>query len=224
MILYLRPFPHAIKPPPTLREQLGVWLFGSWSSAEGQVVSAFKGIDSVVTVQSRGEIVPLFSAHRVVLGEREWKGEVHRLMVEASLVVIEVADSENLMWEISTAFSMLNPEKFLFAFGGLGTRLRPKRRQYRWEMFKLVLQTYISRPLPETVGDACVLYFGPNWEPRLISRSVFAPIECDRLAPAIRRLRRRFIAIMLTRILVGMFFTAIVLMIAFMAILITDTW
>src|ERR1041385_4530060 len=122
MILYLRPFSHAIKPPPTLREQLGVWLFGSWSSPEGQIVSAFKAIDTVVTVKSRGEMVPLFSAQRIELGELEWRPTVLRLMGEARLVVIEVGDSENLMWEISTAFSKLEPQKLLFTFGGLGTR------------------------------------------------------------------------------------------------------
>jgi len=222
MILYLRPFSHAIKPPPTLREQLGLWLFGSWSSPEGQIVSAFKEIDTVVTVKSRGEMVPLFSAQRIELGELEWRPTVLRLMGEAHLVVIEVGDSENLMWEISNAVSKLAPEKLLFTLGGLGTRLRPKRRQHRWEMFKLVLQTYISRPLPATIGDACALYFDADWEPRVISRSIFAPIHGERLAPAIRRLRRRFLANTLTRVLVALFFTAVVLLVVFFAILITD--
>jgi hypothetical protein len=222
MILYLRPFSHAIKPPPTLREQLGVWLFGSWSSPEGQIVSAFKEIDTVVTVKSRGEMVPLFGAQRIELGELEWRPTVIRLMGEAYLVVIEVGDSENLMWEISNAFSKLEPQKLLFTFGGLGTRLRPKRRQYRWDMFKLVLQTYISRPLPAAIGDACALYFDADWEPRVVSRSIFAPIQCETLAPAIRRLRRRFLFNTLTRVLVALFFAGIILLIGFWVVLITD--
>jgi hypothetical protein len=89
-----------------------------------------------------GESLPTPGAARIYTSDEEWKDIVKRQIQAAQLVVIRASAGENVLWELTQALKILNPQTLLILF------LDAKVRDY--ESFRTRANSILDVPLPES--------------------------------------------------------------------------
>jgi len=83
------------------------------TTEEEQLVKTLSKIGPVITVGKPDENLPQLGAKRYYIENSNWKQKLGQYINKAKLVVIVVAFSEGLWWEILYTFTKLSPEKII---------------------------------------------------------------------------------------------------------------
>ncbi len=158
-ILYLRPFDYdrrLARPQPLpfpLNFLRSIFWFGY--TEEQLFVYALRSISPVVAVGRPRQQVPHAGAQRVRLGEN-WQTEVSALMRRARLVVILIGPGEAIMWELTEAMYVLEPERLILIVPMDASEYSAFRSTFRKYASLRNLETGRTRPLPDlpVYGDA----------------------------------------------------------------------
>jgi hypothetical protein len=147
------------------------------SRYETKLVKALTRIGPVIAIGKPGEELPELGAGRLYVAHGDWKRAVEELMVRAKLVVIQIGNSEGILWEVERSLKSLPPSKILLFFpnryrrpGFIMKSLFESRldSQERYEHVRPVLEKLIGRPVPPDIGEAPFLYFEHDWTPRVV--------------------------------------------------------
>jgi hypothetical protein len=99
-----------------------------------------------------------------------WQDKVKELLSQAQLVVLRAGETDNLLWEVQTVASAVRPEKIVF--------LLPFPNQKKYDIFREKTARLFPKPFPEkykrnlwmqTGSIKALLYFEPDWTPRMIA-------------------------------------------------------
>jgi hypothetical protein len=141
-LLYLRAFR---SDPSTAKQTFDALNFVSallgLQSEEEQLAEVLQPFGGLIAIGRPGESLPTPGAARIYTSDEEWKDVVKRQIQAAQLVVIRAAAGENVLWELTQAFKILNPQKLLILL------LDMKVRDY--ESFRTKANSILDVPLPE---------------------------------------------------------------------------
>ena len=141
-VLYLRAFR-------TDRSIWGAVLHACWPASlrafikteEEQLADVLRPFGDLIAVGRPGESLPTPGAARIYTADDEWQDVVKRRIKEAQLVVIKAAAGENVLWELTQAIEILNPQKLLIFFENMGLK--------EYGSFRTRANSVLAVPLPE---------------------------------------------------------------------------
>lgn len=112
-VLYLRSFD---------ADSHGARVHG-WLTEEEQLAEALTPIGRVIAVGRPGERLPSVGATRLYFADREWQGNVARLIADARLVVIRAGQTPGLIWEAQWLAAHAAPQRVLLLGEGRAAML-----------------------------------------------------------------------------------------------------
>lgn len=171
-VLYLRSFQADVTSDPERFEGM---------TDEEYLASLFQDVGPVLAISDPNESrdpdksLPMIGASRIYLKEENWQNNVERLMSISQFVIINMATTPGLLWEIGVAAKRVAPSKLLVSL--LPWRLFDETiQQIYYEQFKEAAEIVLNESLlernirlPESIGDAIFLTFDRDWTPKLIS-------------------------------------------------------
>ena len=141
-VLYLRAFRSDAS---TAKEVFNAFDYFSdllgFQSEEEQLAEVLLPFGELIAIGRPGESLPTPGAARLYTSDEEWKDVVKRQIQAARLVVIRAAAGENVLWELTQAIEILNPQKLLIL-------LDMKVRDY--ESFRMRANSILDTPLPDS--------------------------------------------------------------------------
>ncbi len=87
-------------------------VWGVWKTDEEHLADALRPLGDFIAIGQPNSL-PNPGAARIYTSDEEWKEVVKRQMQAAQLVVIRAGSGENVIWELTQAINMLNPQKLL---------------------------------------------------------------------------------------------------------------
>jgi hypothetical protein len=143
-LVYLRAFRSDAKMEPT--------------SEEEGLADLLRSFGELVAIGRPGERLPTPGAARIYTPDEEWKDVVKRQLRATRLVVIRAAAGENVLWELTQATKMVDPQKLLILV------LKMKAEDY--ESFRTKANPILGVSLPDR---ATLWRFGRGLEFRRVS-------------------------------------------------------
>jgi hypothetical protein len=158
-LLYLRAFR---SDPSTAKQTFDALNFVSallgLQSEEEQLAEVLQPFGGLIAIGRPGESLPTPGAARIYTSDEEWKDVVKRQIQAAQLVVIRAAAGENVLWELTQAVKILNPQKLLILVVDM------KVRDY--ESFRTRANSILDVPLPESTRLVSgFIGFDASWKP-----------------------------------------------------------
>src|SRR6516225_2510385 len=108
-LLYLRPF----RSDCTTMKDIFKGNRSGWITEEEQLADVLRPFGELVAIGRPGESLPTPGAARIYASDEEWKDVVKRQMQSTRLVVIMAAVGENVLWELTQATKIVDPQKLL---------------------------------------------------------------------------------------------------------------
>jgi hypothetical protein len=142
-VLYLRAFRSDRSTVKQLYSAFNFWdLLLGFQSDEEQLAEVLQPFGRLIAIGRPRESLPTPGAARIYTSDEEWKDVVKRQIQAAQLIVIRAAAGENVLWELTQASKILNPQKLLILV------LDMKVRDY--ESFRTRANSILNVPLPES--------------------------------------------------------------------------
>jgi len=155
-LLYLRPFRSDYT---TTKE---IFNRSEWITEEEQLADVLRPFGELVAIGRPGESLPTPGAARIYTTDAEWKDVVKRQMQSTRLVVIMAAVGENVLWELTQAIKIVDPQKLLILV------LKMKADDYESFRTKANLILGVSLPERATLWRFARRY-PQMWSPRTLS-------------------------------------------------------
>jgi len=120
----------------------------------------------LIAIGRPNEGLPTPGATRIYTTE-EWKDVVKHKMQAASLVVIRAGSGENVIWELTQALNLINPQRLLILFLHMG--------EDDYESFRTRTNSVLPVPLPaptllwRLTRPSGFIGFANNWKPRFLA-------------------------------------------------------
>jgi len=156
---------------------------------EEQLAMVLDDIGPFVAVGRPGQSLPESGALRVFLSNEEWRPAVRSLMQRARLVVLRPGPGTGILWEIETAFQMLQPDRLVVLTSGDVESYREFRERVK-AGFGIELPD-IEEPKDESAaGLSGIVSFRPGWGPEHcpFDRGPWSPLPAvTPLAPSLVR-------------------------------------
>lgn len=136
-------------------------------SEEEQLAKAIEDIGPFIALDQQPEDLPDLGAARFYVKDSEWMRLVTDNMLEARLVILRVALTKNVWWELETALKLLTPERLVL--------LVPFTRE-EYSKFTEMARSCFPCPFPEYQGSqnsmtgiTGMIYFQPGWKPKFLN-------------------------------------------------------
>jgi hypothetical protein len=181
-ILYLRSFtdePRSLSSAP--RGLLDLML---WAQVKHQHEEAKPERVICEELHQRGEFVALArpgerlsptGATRITVDDSEWREAFGALLASATLIVFNAMEpTPSLCWEVQEVVRRVHPCRIIFFLTyhlHSSGPVDPHVRQRGYDQFRMQFGHFLPHPLPDAVGDASFLGFGPDWTPILFGDS-----------------------------------------------------
>lgn len=144
-------------------------------TAEERLGTAMNRLGPFVAVGTPGESLPAMGAARIYLDDDVWQREVARLMDASVLIVLRVAGTEGLAWELEEVVRRVDPRRLLLWVTCTG---RSYKRFREWA------GDVLPKGLP--AKKSAYIAFGKDWKPQPIR---FRPsFSFDSSMPILRNL------------------------------------
>lgn len=151
-----------------------LWLFLTLRLSYEQVLThAFRRLGPVVAIGKPEEGLPTLGALREYVEDSRWRKRVMKIAAASQLVIMQIATSDGLIWELRRMIQALAPEKIVLAVpqrqrSWLFRWRQEKKRQRAYQEFReKSLPIFVQHPLPEAIGRSQFVYFDEDWKPRL---------------------------------------------------------
>jgi hypothetical protein len=136
-------------------------------TGEEMLASVLKDGGPVMTVGEPDKDQPILGAIRIYLKGEDWMADVRYLMSISRLVVVNANISLGLRGELKEARATLEPHRLLISFLSW-QGLDEVSKQSLYERFKAHAETALRCAMPESLGDACFMYFESDWTCQVI--------------------------------------------------------
>ena len=164
-ILYLRPFTndgskiHRCIHPNIIRRIVNAPTY------EEVFSQIFKDTGPVIAVGNPADDLPPSEMLRIYLREN-WQSAVEILTVNSQLVLLQIGDSEGILWETRFVLGAIKPQQLILC---LAIGVEPEeKRQHLYYMFRVRTSNLFPHPLPETIAESLFIYFDSDWIPYLL--------------------------------------------------------
>jgi hypothetical protein len=163
-LLYLRSFRSDYT---TAKEVWRVYAQLPVTTEEEQLADALRPIGELVAIGRPGESLPTPGAARIYTSDEEWKDVVKCQMQITRLVVIRAAVGENVLWELTQAVKILEPQKVLILV------LKMKAKDYK--SFCVKASSILGVSLPERPTRwrfsrvSGFINFAAGWKPSFLA-------------------------------------------------------
>jgi hypothetical protein len=125
-----------------------------------------KGVAPLVAVGDPSEHLPHLGAARVYADDQEWRQTVDDLLGRGGVVILHVADSPGVAWEVERIVALGEPERVILSLP-LAGKLRERRSPERvYAAFRDRFGDAFPKGLPAKARDTQFLYFDADWTPR----------------------------------------------------------
>lgn len=160
--------------------------FFQLQTEEEQLARVLDRIGPFVALGDPADSLPDLGAARVYVTDDQWQGRVRELVGKARLVVLRLATTEAVRWEIQLVVSSLGPERLVLVV--------PKGRR-RYRSVKAACDEYLRSPLPDlplkpvglwSIGG--IVRFEPDWTPSFVPRARIRWLRASFQAPLEQRL------------------------------------
>jgi len=81
---------------------------------ENKIVKAFKHIFPVYAIGQPNKLLPSVGAKRIYITEEEWKDGVKKLAKKAKIIILNVSNTENFLWETEFCIKNIDKNKLFF--------------------------------------------------------------------------------------------------------------
>jgi hypothetical protein len=140
-VLYLRPFRSDTTTVRYVFFSTARW-FMNMATEEEQLREVLQPFGDLVAIGQPGERFPKPGATRLYTSNQEWKDVVTDQMLSARLIIIRAGVGEGLLWELTEAMKIVNPQRLLILV------LAMKRKHY--EDFRQTANTAFRVSLPSS--------------------------------------------------------------------------
>jgi hypothetical protein len=143
-VLYLRAFVHDGKAP-----------IGTVTprTEESRITSELGRIGPVVAIGRPGESISHLGASRLYVSDSQWKEVAFELMAGARLILMRLAETDGVRWELGTLKTHVNPEKLVLWIQG------------DWKKFRALTEESLGLELPSDLHGRNFIAFDKNWNP-----------------------------------------------------------
>lgn len=160
---------------------------------EESLVSTLETLGPVITIGRPGDRTGFGGSARLYVSDDHWQNAIHYLMKSAVAVIIIVARTQGLWWEIGTALKTVQRQRLLFVFpyvdksGAHRTRFEDfkefvarwnltrgryrrmeEERAVRYEEFRTRMSNTMDFEFPSKLGKTLFIDFSPEGKLRLI--------------------------------------------------------
>ena len=161
-LLYLRPFQSDWTTTKNIFRNRSDWI-----TEEEQLADVLRPFGELVAIGRPGEGLPTPGAARIYASDEEWKDVVKRQMQSTRLVVIMAAVGENVLWELTQATKVVDPQKLLILV------LKMKADDY--ESFRTKANPILGVSLPARAPSwrfgrvSGFISFAADWKPNFLA-------------------------------------------------------
>ncbi len=143
----------------------------------------------LIFLMPQDKVLPDLGAARTYVGDHEWQDKVKDLLSQAQLIVLRAGETDNLLWEVETVARTVKPERIIF--------LLPFKNQKSYNVFRQKVSAFFPKLFPEryktTFGMIfgsvkAILYFAPDWTPRIVAVGNPFPLMESFFMPVVPRL------------------------------------
>jgi hypothetical protein len=162
-LLYLRPFQSDC----TTMKDIFKGNRSDWITEEEGLADVLRPFGELVAIGRPGESLPTPGAARIYASDEEWKDVVKRQMQSTRLVVIMAAVGENVLWELTQATKVVDPQKLLILV------LKMKADDY--ESFRTKANPILGVSLPARAPSwrfgrvSGFISFAADWKPNFLA-------------------------------------------------------
>ena len=144
--------------------------FGLASSFEEILAKAFSHAGPLVAIGRPHESLPPIGAARLHVENGKWKEVVTELLKHAAAVVLRPGVTPGVLWEVTEVIKLVPPEHLLIAAPTLPRPKEIRQRDLMYAEFRPIVSHEFPVPLPATLGDADLVMFDSNWNPRTLGK------------------------------------------------------
>lgn len=161
------------------------FIFGLQTEEE-QLAEGFNDLGPFIAIGKPGERLPQTGAARMYVANAEWQERVEQLMRDSRLVVFRAGKTPGFWWEVQRAVEIAGPSRMVF--------LVPFTKR-KYEQFRRRAETMLPCRLPDlpsgrnvSIGRLrAMIYFGPDWTPRIVRLKNRWSVSVNQLAIIIRK-------------------------------------
>lgn len=178
---------------------------------EQQLFLALRALGPFVAIGKPGDQLPPLGAARMYMGD-SWQEQVMALLARAQLVVIQVGDSDGLLWELRQVLSTISPRRVILCLPmdkteeGIDQALYERFREKTRELFPVELPREVTPRF---------MFFDEDWTPRILIPKRGTPLplperrdSAERVQlSALQGLKREFLQVRTPLILRGLLFS-----------------
>jgi hypothetical protein len=148
-------------------------------TVEQRLARLLRRIGPFVAIGRPGEELPELGAARMYVSDNDWQQVVGDFLEKTQLVVLQVAESPGLIWEMEAVGRRMEAERVLLFLPFDPRRdWRKKRRHEAYQVMRKLAESALPTELPESIGDSCFLYFttappgseSPRWVAHVLER------------------------------------------------------
>jgi hypothetical protein len=136
-------------------------LPGRYETSERSLAKAVADLGPLVAIGKPGEMLRPFGAARLYVDHDNWQRVVAELVAASRLVVLRLGRTEGFWWELQYVVANCDPRKVVVYLP------RNERRALYRSLCERAADL-LPQPLPEHLGKALFLGFGPGWQPQLL--------------------------------------------------------
>lgn len=138
-----------------------VFFASRYETPERSLAKAIDDVGTLVAIGKPGETLRPCGAARMYVDGDHWQEVVSKLVADSRLVVLRIGRTRGFWWEVQHVLERCDPRKILFYL--------PKGdRGAHYQFLREQAAGVLPCPLPEQVGRASFLGFGPGWQPQLL--------------------------------------------------------
>ena len=165
-IIHLRPFIKDSLTEKLTRVKIGPLIFIPDPRVEDDIAGVLNCIGPFIALGKPGQRLPETGAYRLYVDSEHWEGTIIELYsVCRFVIVLGVADTKNVVWEIQQAMQRLRPDQIVFMFP---YPYNYKQSEFSYQNFKRAVEDYFPHPFPDELGKRILLGFSADWKPRFI--------------------------------------------------------
>jgi len=146
---------------------------------EEQIGLAVKRHGPMIAIGKPGERIATPGAARAYVRDDEWQAFILKAIDDASLVLIQVENTEGTWWEFNQCIQRVPPQKLLVML----TAHYGSPSAY--ERLRLLSRDVLPKPLPVYAGKAAFLHFDEDWNATLLPLHFRAPFLRSLLPSAV---------------------------------------
>lgn len=122
---------------------------------EGEVVKTFKRYFPVYAIGQPNKLLPYHGAKRIYITEEEWQDGVKKISQKAKIIVLNISNTDNFLWETEFCIKNIEKNKLFFICKNENSNYYSQFQEYMNTNCQVLLPEYTAEYLDKNI----VIYF-----------------------------------------------------------------